>query len=100
MENPTRQSWQDIVAVIQSCDEFRKVDRMPLRQWIDLACAHNGPLEMLRLFFVDHFECLSGGGIVLDMKNACGASPTLASTGAVTMKTIRLYVERAIHGQK
>lgn len=92
VENPIRQSWQDVCTIIERVLDLPRQARQPFKEWFSDALAAEGNLSDLRTFFENYFLHVSSGGLILDTRNSRAVSPTLKSTEAVAAETIELYV--------
>ncbi|OJJ68589.1 hypothetical protein ASPBRDRAFT_658998 [Aspergillus brasiliensis CBS 101740] len=95
LENPIRQSWQDVLDVLAVELGIPRSSTRPLKEWIELieGSGDNGnPAKDLVDFLRCEFERMSCGGVVLGTEGTREVSPTLRRVGAVSDGTIRGYV--------
>ncbi|KAL8748078.1 MAG: hypothetical protein Q9190_000106 [Brigantiaea leucoxantha] len=92
LENPVRQSWQDVCRVIEYSLGLRPESRLPFSKWLDKISRLNESPSDLMSFFRNDFLHMSGGDLVLDTANCQKLSPTLRSAGPVEPKDIELYI--------
>ena len=92
LENPVRQSWQDVCTVIER-NLGLSSKRLPYAEWLHQATTNGRHLENLPEFFRDHFLQMAGGSLVLDTARTRSISPTLRSVGGVDVETINRYLD-------
>ena len=98
LENPVRQSWNDILRIVAA--ELRMPPRefIPFHQWMDKVCIasaeanENLPVRKLEEFFRADFEHMACGNVILDTKNAREISPTLRRLGPLSRDTLVSYI--------
>lgn len=93
LENPVRQSWQDMCTVIERSLSLEPSNRLAFNDWLKMFAGSKGASQELMEFFHDHFLQMSGGNLVLDTKNARTASAALRSTGGIDHGTVRNYLD-------
>ena len=95
LENPIRQSWQDVTDVLTEELGIPRSKCRPLDQWIDLvqnSADAGNPAKILATFLSEEFEKMSCGGVVLGTEVSRSRATTLRQTGPVSDTTIRAYV--------
>ena len=95
LENPIRQSWQDVVLVLAEELKIGTDNIVPLETWLEAVASApdtNNPAKALSVFFKDEFVKMSSGSLVLDTSVARKSSPTLRGTGTVGATTIQGYI--------
>lgn len=96
LENPIRQSWQDVADILTEELSIPKSKRLPLDDWIKLVQSSadvGNPAKKLAAFLAEEFEKMSCGGVILGTEVSRGRAPTLAQIGTVSDCTIRAYVQ-------
>ncbi|KAL8784361.1 MAG: hypothetical protein Q9213_004013 [Squamulea squamosa] len=96
LENPVRQSWQDVTDILTEELGIPRCKRQPLDQWIDLvqSSANAGnPAKSLTSFIREEFKKMSCGGVILGTEVSRGRAITLRQMGTVSDTTIRAYVQ-------
>lgn len=96
LENPIRQSWQDVVDILTEELGIPKSKRLPLDDWIKLVQSSadvGNPAKNLAAFLAEEFEKMSCGGVILGTEVSRGRASTLAQIGTVSDSTIRAYVQ-------
>jgi hypothetical protein len=98
LENPMRQSWEDVLGVIASSLGIDK--RLPYDEWVaamlavpDDEIALN-PAKKMAVFFAEDFERMSSGGVVMGTDRARRHSKTLRATGALDAGLVGAYVQK------
>ncbi|GKZ23559.1 putative NRPS-like protein biosynthetic cluster [Aspergillus brasiliensis] len=95
LENPIRQSWQDVLDVLAVELGISRTSVRPLKEWLELVEGSgddgNSAKDLVG-FLRYEFERMSCGGVVLGTEGTRGVSPTLRRVGAVSDETIRGYV--------
>ncbi|EFR03735.1 L-aminoadipate-semialdehyde dehydrogenase [Nannizzia gypsea CBS 118893] len=92
VENPVRQSWKDILSIIQEDYSFKNVPLIEFDRWIELATAEGKPLEDLRWFFKEYFLPMATGEVKLETIHSTWSSPTLRASSVVNKSTLQLYL--------
>ncbi|KAL8722888.1 MAG: hypothetical protein Q9225_000721 [Loekoesia sp. 1 TL-2023] len=98
LENPIRQSWDQVLRVIAPSLNIPTTEFIPFDQWIDKICAvpaesdNNVPVKKLEGFFRADFEHMACGNVVLDTKNAREVSPTLRRLGSISHDILLSYI--------
>lgn len=92
LENPFRQPWSDLCAVLETNLSIPMRQRLPFQKWLDKVAARGDTVPDLLEFFRDHFLHLSTGGLVLDTQESLAISPTPRSSGSVRFDTIGSYL--------
>ena len=92
LENPVRQPWADLCAVIERNLGLSE-SRLPYAEWLSEAASRKLHPESLHEFFKDHFLRMSNGRLVLDTQSCRDVSPTLRSRGGVGARDIELYLD-------
>ncbi|KAL8652659.1 MAG: hypothetical protein Q9210_002553 [Variospora velana] len=96
LENPIRQSWQDVVEVLTEELGILKSKCQALNQWIDLVQSSvdaGNPAKKLATFLGGEFEKMSCGGVILGTEVSRSRATTLRQMGTVSDSTIRAYVQ-------
>lgn len=95
MENPARQSWSDILAVLSSSLSIST--SLPYGEWLEKVKsnpdAKTNPCVKIMPFLEEEFIRMATGVVVLDTKEAEKLSPTLESSQPVGEELVRKYVE-------
>ena len=93
LENPVRQSWEDICSIIERKLGLPLKSRLPFEDWLkQISTLEDSPSDLME-FFSRYFLRMSSGSLVLDTTNSRRLSPTLRSTGAIQVKEIGLYLD-------
>ncbi|KAL8919503.1 MAG: hypothetical protein Q9172_004957 [Xanthocarpia lactea] len=95
LENPIRQSWQDVTDVLTEELGIPRSKCRPLDHWVDLvrnSADAGNPAKSLATFLGEEFEKMSCGGVVLGTEVSRIRATTLRQTGPVSDTTIRAYV--------
>lgn len=92
LENPIRQPWPDMCAIIEQSISFPSVGRLPFSAWLDkVSSAKNNSQDLIE-FFQDHFLHMATGNLILDTAKAREVSDTLKSTGTVDQSAVTAYL--------
>lgn len=102
LENPVRQSWHDVLAILTSKLGIPKAGFVPLDDWlkrVETFVTDKGSQEdisaatMLTDFFRQDFQHMSGGNVILDTMETRRISKTLGDMDAVEGDLIASYVD-------
>jgi len=96
LENPVRQSWQDVAAVLIRRLGLPEESIVPMDAWLELVdCgpSESNPAQGLLDFFSDGFVKMSDGSIVLDTAITRSVSPTLRRMTPIGENDIAAYIE-------
>jgi hypothetical protein len=96
LENPIRQSWQDVAAVLVRRLGLPKESIVPMDKWlklVDCGPSEGNPAQGLLDFFTNDFVKMSDGSIVLDMAITRSVSPTLRKMPPITESDIAAYIK-------
>ncbi|KAF3771157.1 hypothetical protein M406DRAFT_59909 [Cryphonectria parasitica EP155] len=96
IENPARQSWQDMVRLL--AEQLDVSDVVPFSEWLERVRSHPGSVEDnpavgLVDFLGRHFIRMSCGDLVLDTVHAREHSETLRNVRSVSHEQVAKYVE-------
>ncbi|RMZ86788.1 hypothetical protein DV736_g5986, partial [Chaetothyriales sp. CBS 134916] len=89
IDNPVRQPWSDILAVLADSLSIPQKNIIPFEDWIDLVRnatdlpEQENPTVKLLDFLCENFFRMSCGGLLLETTKAQGHSPTLGRVGPV-----------------
>lgn len=95
IENPVRQSWHEMTAILSS---ELNVPLIPFEQWLqrvrgfDATTSTENPAAMLVDFLDEHFIRMSCGGLILDTTKSRERSISLANARPVDEELARQYV--------
>lgn len=95
LENPARQSWEEVVRLMSEELRISSSSIIPLETWLDLVDAVPGPgnpAAGLTQFLREDFSKMSCGFVVLDTSNSRNVSSTMANMTSVGENSIRAYV--------
>lgn len=93
LENPVRQSWEDVCSIIERKLGLPPKSRLPFDDWLtQISTLEDSPSDLME-FFSNYFRRMSSGSLVLDTTNGRRLSPTLRSTGAIHAWEIGLYLD-------
>lgn len=95
LENPVRQSWRHVVALLSRELDIPSSSVIPLDQWLTHISSVSGPenpAASLIDFLKEDFLKMSCGSVVLDTSASRNASQTLAFMGPVEDDSIQAYV--------
>ena len=94
LENPARQSWEEVVMLMSRELDVPNSSIIPLERWLELVESAPGPgnpagslVQFLRIDFLK----MSCGSVILNTSASHSVSPTLANMGPVREKAIRSY---------
>ncbi|KAL9098156.1 MAG: hypothetical protein Q9187_009718 [Circinaria calcarea] len=93
VENPVRQSWQDMCTVIERKLSLQSSSRLPYNDWMSRFSESGEASRELLEFFRNHFLQMSSGTLILETKHTRTISPTLTSTGDVDHDTVEKYLQ-------
>lgn len=100
LENPIRQSWHEVLATVASELNIHDTRFLPYSEWLALVLAvpddriEENPAKKLAGFFVQDFEHMAGGEIIMDTAMARKASQCLRGMDAVSKDLIVAYIDR------
>ncbi|KAK7451919.1 hypothetical protein CaCOL14_003645 [Colletotrichum acutatum] len=95
LENPARQSWEEVVRLMSEELRIGSSSIIPLETWLNLVDAVPGPgnpAAGLTQFLGEDFAKMSCGFVVLDTSNSRNVSSTMAKMTSVGENSIRAYV--------
>ncbi|KAL4812713.1 hypothetical protein BDW67DRAFT_188396 [Aspergillus spinulosporus] len=97
IENPSRQSWKEMVKTLARFLEIPPDSIIPFDQWIERvrnspASANDNPARQLLEFFDQHFIRMSCGGLILDTTKTREHSATLRRRGPVDSGLVEKYI--------
>lgn len=93
LENPVRQSLNDIFTIVAYELQLQHPFTIPFEDWLQRA-AETGEIRSLESFFRDHFRELAGGAVRLDTVKARRISKCLVGSNALEKELIIKYVHR------
>ncbi|BCS15610.1 hybrid PKS/NRPS enzyme [Aspergillus luchuensis] len=98
IDNPSRQSWQEMIASLASALGLGRESIIPFDQWIDRVRRLRGstvdnPALQLIDFFENYFIPMSCGELILDTTKANQHSETLRNQGPITDEVIGKYIK-------
>ncbi|KAI1368188.1 hypothetical protein F5Y08DRAFT_335962 [Xylaria arbuscula] len=93
LENPIRQSLNDILTIVAHELQLQQPFTIPFEQWLQRA-AEAGEVRSLETFYRDHFRELAGGAVMLDTVKARRISKCLVGSSALERKLFIEYVHR------
>lgn len=99
LENPVRQSWNDILHLVAAELHMPPSEFIPFDQWMNKVCTASAaadedlPVKKLEGFFRADFEHMACGDVILDTKNARDVSPTLRRLGRLSRDTLVSYID-------
>jgi acyl transferase domain-containing protein/nucleoside-diphosphate-sugar epimerase/acyl carrier protein/SAM-dependent methyltransferase len=99
IDNPVRQPWKELTAVLAEALGVPKHGIIPFADWIRRVRAFPGAVEWdnpaakLVDFLGHDFERMSCGGVLLATEKAREHSPTLRNVGPVSANVVRKYVQ-------
>ena len=100
VENPTRQSWHEMISLFASELGISPTAVIPYQQWLELArkMSHDGkvdiPIVKVMHFMENDFLRMACGGLILSTEKAVAASRTLRHTGPLQDDLIKSYVRK------
>ncbi|KAK1635917.1 hypothetical protein BDP81DRAFT_450746 [Colletotrichum phormii] len=95
LENPVRQSWEEVVRLLSEELRISSSSIVPLETWLNLMETMPGPgnpAAGLARFLREDFVKMSCGLVVLDTSNSRNASSTMANMTSVGESSIKAYV--------
>lgn len=98
LENPMRQSWEEVLSII--ANELGVTSRLPYREWVTAMLdvpdeyMERNPAKKMANFFVEDFESMSSGKVVMGTERARKVSKTLRATGPLDVDLIKEYVRK------
>ncbi|CAG7993912.1 unnamed protein product [Penicillium salamii] len=95
LENPVRQSWRHVAALLSRELEIPNSSVIPLDQWLAHISSVSGPenpAASLVDFLKEDFLKMSCGSVILDTSASRNASQTIACMGPVGDDSIQAYV--------
>ncbi|MCJ1251634.1 hypothetical protein MMC30_008869 [Trapelia coarctata] len=99
VENPARQPWRDMMAVLADELDIPPASIIPFDDWLNRVREHSGsvetenPAKKILEFFDEHFLRMACGGLVLNTTRSREHSKTLASGEPVSADLARRYVQ-------
>lgn len=99
IDNPVRQPWSEMLPVLAEALNIPPGNMVPFKQWVRRVRSFPGsvdgdnPAAKLVDFLDDNFVRMSCGGLLLDAKNSCEHSPTLAAVGPVSPSVVKKFVQ-------
>ncbi|KAF2994038.1 putative secondary metabolism biosynthetic enzyme [Curvularia kusanoi] len=102
LENPMRQPWEEVLSIIAS--ELGIVSRLPYRDWVTAMSnvpdeqIEQNPAKKMAKFFVEDFESMSSGRVVMGTERTRRVSKTLRTVGPLDADLIREYVHKWVMG--
>ncbi|KAL8730210.1 MAG: hypothetical protein Q9166_004186 [cf. Caloplaca sp. 2 TL-2023] len=91
LENPVRQSWPDILSILEKRLGLSHKSRTPFSQWLARMSADEQATSLVP-FFTKYFVNMSAGKVRLDVQHTLEVSKTLRSLGGVEMEVLERYV--------
>ncbi|KAK2879437.1 putative NRPS-like protein biosynthetic cluster [Arthroderma sp. PD_2] len=95
LENPVRQSWHKVLVTLAAGLNLGKDDRLTFVDWITAVASasdEGNPAKKLVDFFVEDFERMSRGDLILTTEFSRKCSPTLQGMGPVPEDAILRYL--------
>lgn len=99
VENPIRQSWEDILDVIATHLSIPSTNRVPYKDWVEKVMAHSdseieeNPAKKMATFFQGDFEHMSGGQVIMGTDHSRACSDTLRVSRPVGDDLVTAYVK-------
>ncbi|KAI1367018.1 hypothetical protein F5Y08DRAFT_350351 [Xylaria arbuscula] len=96
LENPIRQSWQEMVAMLTKKLGMPASSIIPFEEWIDVINSlpeEGNPARALAEFLKANFQKMSCGEVILDTAVSRRASCTMRATRTVGDEQVKAYVE-------
>ena len=98
IENPSRQSYSDMIRVLANLLRIEHANIIPFYDWVQRVRDFEGPVKenpakQVVEFFEEHFLRMSCGDLVLDTVKSRELSATLRATGVVMPELVGKYVE-------
>ena len=97
IDNPSRQTWRDMIATLARALDIGPKNIIPYGQWVDRARCFTGsttenPVLQLIGFFDNYFVPMSCGGLILDTTKAGEHSKTLQNQGPIDNDLMMKYI--------
>ncbi|RDW63803.1 conidial yellow pigment biosynthesis polyketide synthase [Coleophoma cylindrospora] len=97
IDNPSRQTWVDLIATLSDALELDDKSIIPYDQWVNRVRRFRGsttdnPALQLIEFFEHYFIPMSCGGLILDTTKAQEHSGTLQNQGPINDVVLKKYV--------
>jgi hypothetical protein len=99
IENPQRQSWREMIAVLAELLDISKDNIIPFDEWVrrvrgspSVAVSENPAVRLDEFIEVD-FVRMSCGGLVLDTEHSVEHSKTLRELSPVSRDLVAKYVQ-------
>ncbi|PSN66473.1 ketoacyl-synt-domain-containing protein [Corynespora cassiicola Philippines] len=98
IENPTRQPWSEVIALLAAELDIPAHGVIPYEEWLECvrSCPRShdagNPARNVMEFLEKEFLRMACGGLVLDIGKAVSCSDTLRAAGPVQEKMVRGYV--------
>ncbi|KAL7899822.1 citrinin polyketide synthase [Trichoderma sp. SZMC 28014] len=99
IENPARQPWPEMIALLSSELGVPSDKIVPYEQWLkkvkscDASTTEN-PAKQLMSFWETHFLRMSTGPLILDTKHSREHSKTMRESGPVESELVKKYIQR------
>jgi hypothetical protein len=93
LENPIRQSMQDIATIMARELRLPTPSGIPFIQWLE-KCKEIDSLGSLETFFTEHFRDLAHGAVVLDTKKSRSISRSLRGVSGISKDLLIKYIAR------
>jgi thioester reductase-like protein/SAM-dependent methyltransferase len=98
IENPSRQSYSDMIRVLADSLHIDHENIIPFYDWVQRVRDFEGPVtenpaKRVVEFFDEHFLRMSCGDLVLETVKSRELSATLRARGVVTSELVNKYVE-------
>ncbi|KAJ5131411.1 Type I Iterative Polyketide synthase (PKS) [Penicillium bovifimosum] len=98
IENPTRQSWREMIEILSDALRMPRGNLIPFKDWLDAVRGFEGsikdnPAKPLADFLSQNFVRMSCGGLILDTTRSRAHSPTLRELGRVSSELVLKYIQ-------
>ncbi|KAI1810887.1 putative polyketide synthase [Poronia punctata] len=99
VENPVRQSWDEILTFLASVLGLKNVERrVSFKEWLEKVREFEGaerenPAGKIVDFLQNDFERMACGEVVLDTRNSVGDSLTMREMKGVDLEVVKGYVD-------
>ncbi|KAI0539689.1 hypothetical protein GGR58DRAFT_524098 [Xylaria digitata] len=96
LENPVRQSWQEMVAIITKELDIPLSSVIPFEEWLEIISSlpeQGNPARELAGFLKANFRRMSCGEVILDTSVSRSASPTMRRIQPVGDDQVKAYVK-------